>query len=193
MSISYSGTSNGTAFNLTASYNVIYASGSGASRVYKVAVNETGSSGSSSSITAETATVWLRANGSVIATEYAGANLTGMEATLGASLFYGFVTQLPTYNNIQEYTSSTYVHKVNTTSATFGPTTMTVTNYAANSLPETVTTCSGTVTLQSFALQTGAVPGTSLSLLTKESLTATSNGSTDTFVLRLLSVTKASY
>jgi hypothetical protein len=196
MAINYAGTSNGSAFNFSSSYHVIYASGTGASRVYKVSVNDTGTSGentSTSTTEVENATVWMYVNGTVIATEFEGQNFTGFEAMIGSALFGPFVAEVPQSNLISYYTSSTYVHKVNSTTAKFGPTTMSVTNWAANSIPETIQTCSGTVTLQSFTLQTGAPTGSTYSVLTRADVTTTSNGSTDMFHLRLLSITKASY
>ena len=106
-----------------------------------------------------------------------------------------FAPELPSESDISSYTSSSSFHVVNQSSATFGPTTMDVTNYAARSLPATVSTCSGVVTLTDYAFQTGTMAGTSFPLVTSETFQGSVQSASATqsldLELRLLSVAKA--
>ena len=185
MQVQYNGTSNGSSYNVVSSYNVIYASTSGGVTTYKVFISF--NDGSS----ATNATAWVQSNGNVVALDFAGYNETGSMA--GAALV-GLMTPFTLEANylgyIQVYTG-TFYHSAGTSSVTLGTTTMTVTNYQANSLPETFSECGYTGTLDQFAMSVGTDPGTSFTLVTYLHISGTSDGTTGTFDIRVVSVTKA--
>lgn len=82
------------------------------------------------------------------------------------------------------------------TSATFGPTTLGVTTYAANSLPVTVSACgSPPFTLIAFSLQVAASPGMPMLVtqLVFSGVGQLSNGTVrpQDITINLISITKA--
>jgi len=189
MEVKYIGTAGGQAFNFDSSYRVLAATSSGGVTTYKVAVNSTVAG------TPLATTVWIKSDGTVIAVEEAGMNITGSTAS---SLFMGtlvaFTIEQASIAQISAYTGS-HFKQSGTTTATFGPTTMTVTNYEATSLPITYTYCGTTLSLSAFALQFGTVPGTNYTLVTQLTLKGTEQTSSGSqsldFSLTLVPVTKA--
>ena len=188
MEVQWNGTGNGNSYNLDAKYNVVYADSSGGVTTYKVAIdfNDT------TSHTAETATAWIQSNGNVIAVDLGGYNETGsMASEVLVGLMTPFAEESIYLNYIEVYTGSSFFHSSGTSSVTLGPTTMTVTNYQANNLPETYTECGYTGTLNTFAMSVGTVPGTSINLVTYLNFSGTSNGDRGCFTIRVVSITKA--
>ena len=190
MTINYFGSSGSSTFNLTSSYVILSKSGG----TYDVNVTESTSEGGTASGQSVTATVL--SNGTATAITFAGQTLTGLQAN---ALFSGFMApfaaELSSYSQLGLFTGLGNFHEAGTSQVTLGPTTMTVTNYAANSLPTTISTCEGTFTLTSYSFQTGKVPGTSITLVTLQSFKGSTvspsySGSID-YTLRVLSITKA--
>jgi hypothetical protein len=176
-------------FNYSQSYSTVYVS----STTYKISI--TTSEGGQSF----TSTVWILKNGTTLAINEAGTNLTGSLARqIGASSFVGFTLQIQADSQINQYTSSNYFHSTGTSTVSIGPTQVSVTTYAANSLPVTTTDCvTGDVTtLTAYSFSVGTPHGSSLPLVTHEHFAGTTvqtNGQTSTFdeVLQLISITLA--
>ncbi|MDG6909424.1 MAG: hypothetical protein JRN08_03555 [Nitrososphaerota archaeon] len=186
MEVQWNGTSNGTPYNLEASYRVIYADTSAGMTTYKVEIDYYSSNGAP-----ENGTAWVQSNGNVTAVDFNGYNETGsMASSILVGLMTPFTVESSYVGYIEVYTG-TYFHSSGTSTVTVGPTTMTVTNYQANNLPETYTECGYTGTLNSFSMSYGTVPGTSISLVTYLNFSGTSNGDSGDFTLRVVSVTKA--
>jgi hypothetical protein len=156
--MSYSGTSNGTSYNTTAMYTTVYDSAS----TYKI--NMTFTYGS----TNETSTIWILKNGTTLAVDEAGYNLTGaMSSEIEVGFFAGFSAEAGAAAQLSTYTASNYFHSTGTSSVTIGSNTFKVTNYAANSLPETIMPCGGTaLTLNTYTLAVGTPTGSTAPLVT---------------------------
>ena len=186
MEVVWNGTGSGSGFNFTGSYQVVSAITSGGVTTYKVDINYV----TNGNMT-ESGTAWLQSNGNVIAVNAFGQNLTGSQgSSLLVAVMAPFLAEANFDNQAFLYMGS-YFHSAGTSSVTLGPTTMQVTNYAANNLPETYTECGYTGTLNTFTAQIGTVPGTSLTLVTLVSFSGTENGNQGSFTLRVVSITKA--
>jgi len=123
-------------------------------------------------------TAWiLRSNGSAIAINEAGTNVTGTfvsEMTIG--LFAGFSAEISAAAQLPTYTDSQYFHSAGTSSVTLGTNTFTVTNYVANTLPQTITPCNGSPsTLTNFSLSVGTPTGSNTRLVTDMQIAGTSS------------------
>jgi len=173
----------------TYSYTESYATNYVSSTTYKVTINLVEGS------TNIAETVWLLKDGTAVAIDVAGFNLTGSSAQgaiVGA--FAGFELQIQADAEINAYTATNFFHSTGTSSVTIGPTTVSVTNYAANSLPETVTYCgSSPNTLTAFSFSVGTPKGSSSPLVTNENISGSDvvNGQTTTYnyVLQVTSIT----
>ena len=169
MSLNYNGTSGGESFGFTESYSTIYVS----STTYKVNLTFAGSGQDT------TMTMWVLKDGTVLAVNTAGQNLTGtMAEGIATGIFAGFLAEINAGDQLRTFTSASYFHSTGTSSVTLGPTTMTVTNYAANSLPMTVAYCEGSTTLTNYSLSVGTPPGTNIQLITLEHFAGTTTDST---------------
>ena len=200
MTVTFNGTSTSsgstaTSSSITESYTTNYVS----STTYKITLSFTESSSSSTGVNGSY-TIYILKNGTILAADISfsgqNENLTGSEAqSIGVGIFSGFITQIEANNNLGAYTSSNFFHSAGTSSVTIGSTRMTVTNYVANTLPETVTNCDGTTTsLTAYALSVGTPPGASSPLLTYGHFagsTTEANGTTSTFneVIQVTSIT----
>ncbi len=188
-SSSASGTSSSSpsTYSYTESYTTNYVS----STTYKVTINLVEGSNNIAE------TVWLLKDGTAVAIDVSGFNLTGssaQESIIGA--FAGFELQLQADAEINAYTTTSFFHSTGTSTVSVGPTMVSVTNYAANSLPETVTYCGNTpTTLTAFSFSVGTPTGASSPLVTNENIggSDTVNGQTTTFniVLQVTSITIA--
>jgi hypothetical protein len=143
---------NGEAFIYTASYTRVYAS----STTYKVNIV--------SSEYVSPTTMWLLKNGTILAINYVALNYTGAAANAyyqSSRLFTAWGSELASGQQLATtYASSSFFHSTGTSSVTLGPSTFTVTNYAANSLPEAIPDCSGgTNTVTTFGMSVGAPSG----------------------------------
>ena len=185
MEVVYNGTDSNGSYNLDSKYTVIYADTSGGVTTYKVFIDFNDGTAD------ENATAWVQSNGNVLAVDIGGFNITG--STAGQTLvgfMAGFTLESTYLNTLEVYTGS-YFHSTGTSTVTLGSTTMTVTNYQANSLPETYSECGYTGTINDFAMSVGTVPGTSVTLVTHLHINGTENGDTSDFSIRVVSVTKA--
>ena len=174
-STSGSSSSSPSTYSYTESYTTNYVS----STTYKVTI------ALSEGSTNITEIVWLLKDGTALAIDVAGFNLTGSSAQgaiVGA--FAGFTLQIQADSLITEYTSSSWFHSTGTSTVSIGSTKVSVTNYAANNLPETVTYCnSNPTTLTAFAFSVGTPQGSSTALVTNENIAGSdiTNGQTETF------------
>jgi hypothetical protein len=154
---SISGTSSPVSYNITESYNTVYVSSS----TYKVSISLT--------LTDQNIlyTAWVLKNGTTLALDVGGSNVTGAEAqgTISAA-FIGFAVEALAGATTGSYATSNYSHSTGTSTIMIGPTLVAVTTYAANKLPETVNSCGTSVTLTAFSLSVGTPQGTNSSLIT---------------------------
>jgi hypothetical protein len=176
-------------FNFSESYTTNYVS----STTYKITLTS-GEGGQTF-----TTTVWILKNGTALAVNEAGTNLTGSLAQeILVGTFAGFTLQTQADAQINQYTSSNYFHSTGTSTVSIGPTQVSVTTYAANSLPVTTTDCvTGDVTtLTAYSFSVGTPHGASAPLVVHEHFAGTTkqtNGETSTFdeVLQVSSITLA--
>jgi hypothetical protein len=129
-------TSGGISLSFTSSYTTVYSSAT----TFKVSIV--------SSDYPSAFTLWLLKNGTIVGINYAGSNYTGSSAVQyyqGSRLFTAWGTMLVFGQQLTtDYVSDTaYFHSTGTSPVTFGSNTFTLTNYAANSSPETVPYCGG--------------------------------------------------
>jgi hypothetical protein len=181
-----SSTSSTGSFNFSESYTTNYAS----STTYKVTVTE--GSGAQNEVT----TVWVLKNGTALAIAITGdpQNITGSEAQeFIVGVFAGFTVQVQADAELTYYTNTGFFHSTGTSTVSIGPTSVKVTNYAANTLPETVDECGQTTTLTAFTLSVGTPSGASSPLVTYEHIAGSDvvDGTTNTFseVLQVTSIT----
>ena len=144
---------NGASFTFTSTYTTVYASAT----TFKVSIV--------SSAYPTPFTLWLLRNGTVAGINYAGSNYTGAAAVQyyqGSRLFSAWGTMLVFGQQLTtSYVSDTaHFHSTGTSPVTFGTNTFTLTNYAANSLPETIPTCDGaSITLTTATMSIGKPNG----------------------------------
>jgi len=183
LSMSFQEVISGTTSTVTASYTVVYHSHT----TYKVQLTE---ADNGNPIPA--ATVWILNNGTAIALEEEGLNFTSSGVTSSiAGIFAAFATEVSFGNQLSTYTSSSYFHSIGTTSVTIGPSTFTVTNYVANSLPENLATCGISETLTAYSMSVGIPTGSTYPLVTSMNIAyTTSSGSLDVEIT-LTSITVA--
>lgn len=186
--MNYSSTSDGQTVNASASYATVYES----STTYKVNVTYIGGGQN------VTSTMWILKNGTVLALDQSGDNFSSsVSNALILDYFAGFTVEAEASSQLSLYTSSSFFHSNGTSSATIGSTSFTVTKYAANSLPETITPCGGaSATLTAYTLSVGKPTGSSVPLVTLMQLSET-QGSGDQaesigYSIQLTSVTVAS-
>jgi hypothetical protein len=181
----YGGSSAGQTFNETATYTTIYASAT----TYKVNMTET-LNGSA----ALTSTIWILKNGTALAVDYGGYNVTGAESSgMELGFFAGFAAEADAASQISMYTASGYFHSTGTSSVTIGSATFPVTTYAANSLPETINNCGDVLVLNTYSLSIGTPTGSTAPLVTSIVLggTDTSSGQTTSvnYQIKLVAIT----
>jgi hypothetical protein len=187
MQLKYNLTSGTSLTNLTESYTRVYASAT----TYKVTIT---SSANGQATPPETA--WILKDGTVVAIDVAGQNLTGPTAqSMIVGLFAGFSAEVQAGSQLSTYTASQYFHTTGTMSVTIGSSTFTVTNYAANTLPQTITDCltGSTTNLTAYKLSVGTPTGTSYKVVTYMQLAGSStvNGQPTSFnyVIQIVSLT----
>jgi hypothetical protein len=130
-------------------------------------------------------TVWILKNGTTLAVNFAGQNFTGSTASgFITGAFAGFYQEIEVGQQQSFYSgASQFFHSTGTSSVTIGANKVTVTNYAANSLPETVTACGSTSTYSAFSLSIGTPSGTTFPIVTNLHFAGTStvNGSPSSY------------
>jgi hypothetical protein len=141
-------------------------------------------------------TAWILKDGTVLAINVAGQNLTGSIAqTMIVGVFAGFSAEVQAGSQLSTYTATQYFHSTGTSSVTIGSNTFTVTNYSANTLPQTITSClSGSTTnLTAYKLSVGTPTGTSYKVVTYMQIAGSStiNGQTSSinYVIQIVSLT----
>jgi len=175
-------------YNFTASYTVVSVN----STTYEVNVLDVLPTQTYST------TVWFLNDGTVVRLDLAGHTFTGASAgTHFQTYFAPWEVDIVYGQEISAPTSLTFFHSTGTSPVTVGPTSFTVTNYAPNVLPETITACSGaSITLNSGSLSVGTPNGSSYPLITylaaTGSETGTSGTTTYSFTSQITSVTVAS-
>jgi hypothetical protein len=165
LELQFNGTSNGQTSSITESYSVVYASAT----TFKVNLNFQGNGEN------ENSTAYILRNGTTIAISEAGYNLTSsISADMTVGLFAGFSAEIQAANQLPTYTSNQYFKSTGTSSVTLGTNTFKVTNYVANTLPQTITPCNGSPsTLTAFNLSVGTPSGSSTKLVTYLSISGT--------------------
>jgi len=173
---------NGASLTFTSSYTTVYASPT----TFKVSIV--------SSDYPSAFTLWLLKNGTIVGINYAGSNYTGAAAIQyyqGSRLFTAWGTMLVFGQQITtDYTQDTaYFHSTGTSPVTIGTNTFTLTNYAANSLPETVPACDGaSITLTTASMSIGNPNGANYPFafdvdVAGSAAGGASGGGTTTFIL----------
>jgi hypothetical protein len=149
MSITLRGTSGGDSYTFNSNYTVVYSSPT----TYKLEL---------SLVTGQDIlhyTSWVNKDATVVAVMTDGVNYTGSQADeYFQGAMAGFIVEM-VYSSPQllsVFTSSPFIHTVNQTSVTLGPTTLKVTNFVADNLPQTISSCGSTITLDQFAVQAGS-------------------------------------
>ncbi len=188
MATRFNGTSGGYSYDLTSAYHVLYATATS----FKVNVTSTVSG------SATTYTAWVLKNGTATAVYYGGQNYTGTYAQ------YFFTAAMTTFLIENEYTtpqvlsaltSPLFSHVTGQETLMLGPTSVSATNYAANTIPLNINECGFTGQFTRFSVQTGVVSGEPLTLLTGLNLAGSfsSNGSTENVNLtfHITSLTKS--
>jgi hypothetical protein len=171
----------------TETYNVVYSSPT----TYKVDIFENQSG------TTLNATAWLLKDGTVVAYQYLGQNISGAEASgLVSGLMSPFFYQGEYTSLVQTLASGTGLQAAASGSEKVGPTAVAVTNYTAPSVPLTVQICGGSLTVSAVSLQTGTVQGSNVGLLMSMSISGneTYHSQTNQIVLllyRLISLQSA--
>jgi hypothetical protein len=146
-------TLNSASYSFTSSYTTVYASAT----TFKVSIV--------SSDYPSAFTMWLLKNGTLVGINYAGSNYTGAAAIQyyqGSRLFTAWGTETVFGQQLTtDYIYATaYFHSTGTSLVTLGASTFTLTNYAANSLPETVPSCGGaSITLTTGSMSIGSPNG----------------------------------
>lgn len=174
------GSANGTSFDITASYHVIYAT----QATFKIGVSEVQAGQNNS------ATVWLQRDGSILAMELAGHNFTGATAAGYFQAYLGLWEEELMYaQQITTATSYSYFHSTGTSTVTIGSSTFTTTSYEADSLPETVQGCSGpALTLTKGSFSAGSPGGSSYPLIVSIEIAGSAGSTTFDFSSQITSV-----
>jgi hypothetical protein len=177
LELQYNYSSSTLSSNYTESYATAYVS----STTYKINLV---SAGEGQNVTS---TAWILKNGTAIAIDEFDENVTGPESQeLVEGSFAGFSAEVEVSSQLSTYTASQDFHSTGSSSTTIGSNTLTVTSYAANTLPITITPCAGGVSvstsLTSFQMSVGEPTGTGYDLVTNMQLTesSTTGGATTT-------------
>jgi hypothetical protein len=130
-------------------------------------------------------------NNTVLSATISGYTVSGTEAK---SIFDGLMALFGleyTYGGaLDVYTSSAYFHSTGTASMTFGTVTFPVTTYVANTLPMTVDSCGVSATLNSYTLEVGTPPGTSLQFITYLHIAGSTSSGSEDITFQLISMTE---
>lgn len=183
LSVSFSGTSNGTSYNEQATYGVVSRTNSSGVTTYQMIIHfSTGS-------TVENITAWVQSDGNVPAVEQSGFNLTGTEAQgVFVGLMSPFTIDSTFVNELQVYTGS-YFMTNGTFVQTYGVTNGAIlheTSYVATTLPETFNQCGVSATLNAFHMDVAQLQGTNVYLVAYLHLDGTENGQSADFTLNLV-------
>jgi hypothetical protein len=175
LAINFQGTRNGKAVDLDFSYTVTYKS----STTYKVNLNIVLNGKS------HPYTLWDLSNGTVLALLAPnGVNSTGSAAS---NTVLGYFYDLEAlYTLALQSTNAAYFHPTGTSTVTIGTNSFTVTNYVANTTPETIQGCSnsGYGSVSNFNVNLGTPSGSSFELVVSSTFVGSitdASGTTMTF------------
>ena len=145
-----------TSATVDSNYSVIQATGA----AFKVSVtsNATGSS--------VLTTAWVLRNGTVSSASQAGYNFTGTRAQQLLLQSMNPLLLEVSQSTLTPTPSEVGAKVTNQSTITIGPTKVSVSNYASDELPVTLTQCTTTQTVTSFVFQTGIAQGATFPLLT---------------------------
>lgn len=179
MTLTYSGASGGSNFDMRGSYAVQSAKTSGGITTYKVDINFNAGSGATDAI------AWVQSNGNVIAIDMGGQNLT---APYAESTFLGFMSPFITegayMNQLQVYAGSIF-QSSNQGTKTIGTVTLSVTEYTLKNTPQTFSDCGTSGSLNEYQLDLGQVQGTSYSVISYLHLNGTVDGQTTDMTIQV--------
>ncbi len=190
MKIGWVGSSNGASFNITSEYKVVSVS-SGSFEVNSTEITQNGTLSYLSKVLDNGTAVW-----SYFQTSGYHYNYTGAFAdTTWIASMATFTVESTFASEIGVYTASSYTHVASTGTVMLGPTSVSVTNYVANTLPLDISECGFFGTLNQFTIQVGTVAGKTLPLTTQIVIDGTINTGSGNenfnFTLKVLSLTKA--
>ena len=161
---------------------------------YKIDASISSSNSSSSSSFSGDYVLWVTADGTISTVEasYGGQsyNFTGSQAQSFAFAidFFGLVTDSNYFSSI--FMGPSYVHQANSSTISYGPTSVQVTTYLPNSLPYSETYCGETASIQSLKIDLGTASGRTM--LTELQISGSSTDSSSimgsTLALKLLSI-----
>ena len=130
-----------------------------------------------------TFTAWFLKNGTTLAISTNGGNITGAQASNDVQEYFGDVASVLGFVQDQSLYSNLF-HSNGTSTVTIGTNTFAVTNYAANTLPETIQRCNGeTTVLTAYNLSEGTPSGSTYELPANVYIagSTTANGTTRPF------------
>lgn len=149
------------------SYSLSSTSADGSLSLYKV--NLTESYNDSGNAVTFPATVWILSNGTVLAADVSGENVTGRSAYPDFAETAGPLLLVAEYDSYQtgldEFLPFSSIHASTDSQVAIGATEMNATNYIPYSMPIIFGDCATTFTLNTFVMQAGVVPGTDFDLL----------------------------
>jgi hypothetical protein len=136
-------------------------------------------------------TAWFLKNGTTLAILTSAGNITGAVANSDVQAYMGdfasvqgFVQDQSTYSNL--------FHSNGTSTVTIGTNPVTVTNYVANTLPETIQRCNGeTTVLTAYNLSEGTPSGSTYELPTYVHMSGSTNGTPFSFTFQVTAFTVA--
>jgi len=174
MGISFQGTKNGNNDDLNLTYNVIYTG-----PTYKVSVTVL-LNGATTPLT-----VWIQPSGNIVAF-YDGStqkNYTGSGAINDFLAYFSDLENLQTFALLAS-TNTAGFHATGTSTATIGKSSFLVTNYVANTTPETVQICNTeTVVLNAYNVNVGTPTGSGFEIVSSATFSAIETTSTGTTTL----------
>jgi len=176
----YSGTSSGKSENETFGYTTSAIS----SGVYNVTVSTSDVTSGGFSFVVDTN------NNTVISANLEGYVVTGSQAKEEFDSLMGLFGLEEYYTGeIGVFTDSTYFTNQGTSTQTFGTVSFPVTTYGLNSANEQINYCGVSATITSYTLSVGTPPGTSLLFITQLQFSGTSQGQSENFTFKLVSMT----
>jgi hypothetical protein len=164
MTISYTGSYNGTngpaTLNYTAAYNVVSSSAS------QIALNLNYAITNGTKVTTEAISTTITTAGSIVTLDVNGTSIPlGYSSNIVIGLFAGFIVEIENAQSLQVFTGAQF-HSTGTSSVTIGTVPITVTNYVPNSYPVAFSYCSGGESLSKFAMSVGTPSGASVPVVT---------------------------
>jgi hypothetical protein len=178
------------------SYMVVSTSVSGGVTTYEV--NVSSHTRAMGMVITQNSTAWVESDGTVplVTTSIMGFpeqynSTTNPTATTEFTTLMAPITMETTMVGQMSLYTAVQFTKSGPSPQTFGPTTINVTTYQVTNPPVTVNECGFSGTINAFNMQFGIVPGTSITLITRMHMSATSDTGPIDFTLQVTSVTTA--